>query len=113
MVRVLRGTNTKVNAEQNEGNTILGSQTTDFNPSSRSHIANRLINKYGWKPKSLTPSGQPKIDEAVLSTLPYPEAQKMAEYFLIGKRLPCYVGSQSWLRHEKDGMIHHNIIVTL
>ena len=73
-----------------------------FNPSSRSHIANRLVNKYGWKPKSLTPSGQPKIDEAVLSTLPYPEAQKMAEYFLIEKRLAMLsVGSQSWLRHEK------------
>ncbi len=83
-----------------------------FNPSSRQHIALNLQKKYNWKPKVLTPSGSPKIDEAVLSTLPYPEAQKMAEYFLIEKRLAMLsVGSQSWLKHEKDGMIHHNIIV--
>ena len=83
-----------------------------FNPSSRQHIALNLQKKYNWKPKVLTPSGSPKIDEAVLSTLPYPEAQKMAEYFLIEKRLAMLsVGSQAWLKHEKNGMIHHNIIV--
>ena len=83
-----------------------------FNPSSRQHIANRLIAKYGWKPKVLTPNGQPKIDEAVLSTLPYPEAQKMAEYFLLEKRIAMLsAGNQSWLNHEKDGYIHHDIVV--
>ena len=83
-----------------------------FNPSSRQHIANRLTSKYGWKPKLFTANGSPKIDESVLSTLEYPEAQKMAEYFLLEKRLAMLsAGNQSWLNHEKGGYIHHDIVV--
>lgn len=58
-----------------------------FNPSSRQQIAAQLINKYGWKPSEWTPAGQPKIDEDTLSKLNYPEAQQLAEYFLLEKRI--------------------------
>lgn len=58
-----------------------------FNPSSRQQIAAQLINKYGWKPSEWTPAGQPKIDEDTLSNLKYPEAQQLAEYFMLEKRI--------------------------
>lgn len=56
-----------------------------FNPSSRQHIANRLITLHGWKPKEFTPTGTPMIDEDILSNLPYPEAKLLNEYLLIEK----------------------------
>lgn len=61
--------------------------TIPFNPSSRQQIAARLISKYGWKPKTWTPAGQPKIDEETLGSLSYPEAQQLAEYFMLEKRI--------------------------
>ena len=45
-----------------------------FNPNSRDHISNRLMNK-GWKPTEFTPDGKPKVDESVLSKLDFPEAK--------------------------------------
>ena len=83
-----------------------------FNPSSRQMIANRLTTINGWKPKEFTPSGQPKVDESVLSKLPFDEAQKLAEYFLLDKRLGMISeGSQAWLKLEQNGKLHHQILV--
>lgn len=84
----------------------------EFNPNSRAHIAKCLKDKYGWKPKDYTPSGQAKIDETILIKLPYPEAKKLAEYFLIQKRIAMLAeGSQGWLKVcDKDGRIRHSII---
>lgn len=79
-----------------------------FNPSSRQHIWKRLIATYGWKPVKFTPGGknsppQPKIDEAVLRGLPYPEADLLAEYFLVLKRLGALaVGQKAWLKVVKE-----------
>ena len=58
-----------------------------FNPGSRKMIAERLAETHDWKPKSFTPSGGPKIDEVVLSNLPYPEAKQLARYFRVQKQL--------------------------
>ncbi len=82
-----------------------------FNPASRHHIANRLKNKYGWKPKHHTDKGQPKIDETVLMSLPYPEAKKLAQYFLIHKRIAAIgEGRQAWLNNVTSGRIHGRVI---
>jgi DNA polymerase I-like protein with 3'-5' exonuclease and polymerase domains len=83
-----------------------------FNPNSRRHIAHCLTAKYGWEPTELTPSGEAKIDESVLSELEYPEAQKLAEMFLIQKRIAMLAeGSQAWLKKvDDDGRIRHSII---
>ena len=77
-------------------------------------IANRLTTINGWKPKEFTPSGQPKVDESVLSKLPFDEAQKLAEYFLLDKRLGMISeGSQAWLKLEQNGKLHHQIWLTI
>ena len=81
----------------------------DFNPSSRQMIADRLIEK-GWKPIEFTPSGQPKIDESILSKLDYPEAKALARHFLVEKRIGQLAeGDQAWLRLERKGRIHGSV----
>lgn len=87
-------------------------KVVEFNPNSRKHIAFCLKKKYGWKPTQFTPSGEPKVDETVLQQLPYPEAQKLARFFLIQKRIAQLAeGSQAWMKVcDKDGKIRHTII---
>lgn len=83
---------------------------TIFNPGSRHHIAHRLIRVRGWKPSEFTPNGQPKIDETILSALPWPEAKLLARYFLIQKRLSMLSeGDGAWLNFVRNGRIHGGI----
>lgn len=82
-----------------------------FNPASRAHIAKRLQHLYGWEPKEFTPSGQPKVDESVLSELDYPEAKLLAEYMMIQKRIGQLAeGDKAWLKLVKNGRIHGEVI---
>lgn len=82
-------------------------KTVSFNPGSRQHIAKNLIQKYGWKPSEFTPTGQAKIDETILGSLPYPEAQKLARYFMLEKRIGQIAeGDNAWLKLETGGKIH-------
>lgn len=88
----------------------LKDKVTPFNPGSRQQIADRLIKKYDWEPKDYTPSGQPKVDEEVLSRLPYPEAKTLARFFLVEKRVGQLAeGEQAWLKLERSGVIHGSI----
>lgn len=85
----------------------LKPKVIEFNPSSRQQIGDRLILKYGWKPKEYTANGQPKIDEVILKALDYPEAQDLAEYFMLEKRIGQLAeGDNAWLKLERNGAIH-------
>jgi DNA polymerase I-like protein with 3'-5' exonuclease and polymerase domains len=78
-----------------------------FNPGSRKQIGEKLI-ELGWKPKDFTPTGQPIVDESVLSKVNIPEAQMIAEYLLLQKRIAQI---QSWLEAvEGDGRVHGRVI---
>ena len=93
-----------------EGATFCKVKLQEFNPSSRQQIADRLIKLYGWKPKEFSENGQPKIDETVLSSLPYPAAKTLAERFLIQKRIGQLAeGNQAWLKLERNGRIHGSV----
>jgi DNA polymerase I-like protein with 3'-5' exonuclease and polymerase domains len=82
-----------------------------FNPASRKHIANRFKRIYGWQPKEFTETGEPKVDEDVLSSLSFPEAKPLAEYFLIQKRIGQLAeGDAAWLKLVKNGRIHGAVI---
>ena len=82
----------------------------DFNPNSRKHIAKRLTELRGWKPKEFTPTNEPKVDEEILSKLDYPEAQLMAEAFRVNKLIAqLSEGKHAWLYHEKNGRIHGSV----
>lgn len=82
-----------------------------FNPSSRAQVADRLIHKYGWKPWKFSDSGQPTIDEDVLSELPFPEAKAMMRYLTVEKQLGQIInksGDRGWLIYvnEKTARVH-------
>lgn len=83
-----------------------------FNPSSRQQIAVRLVERYGWKPETFTPSGQPEVSEEVLEKLDYPEAKLLSEYLMLGKRTGMLSeGKGAWLNAvEEDGRIHGSVI---
>jgi DNA polymerase I-like protein with 3'-5' exonuclease and polymerase domains len=91
---------------------------TPFNPNSRAHIARALTERHGWRPEAFTPCGQPKLDEAVMATLDYPEAKAIGERLMIQKRLGQVAeGDGSWLKLVgKDGRVRgkmpHNAAVT-
>lgn len=105
----------KVNNESRgyvKGETIDKVKVVHFNPNSRKHIAKCLADKYKWKPKSFTPSGDPKIDENVLIDLPYPEAKKLAESFLVQKRIAALAeGNSAWMKLvDLDGKLRHHLV---
>ena len=82
----------------------------DFNPNSRKHIAKRLKELRGWQPKEFTPSGEAKVDEAILKKLEYPEAKLMSEYLMINKRIGQLAeGDQAWLKLVKQGRLHGRV----
>ena len=78
-----------------------------FNPGSRQQVSALLTNRYGWKPTEYTADGHAKVDEKVLSSLPYPPAKDISKLFLIEKRIGQLAeGEQAWLRLVKNGRIH-------
>lgn len=78
-----------------------------FNPGSRQQIGQKLI-ELGWKPKQFTPTGHPIVDESVLSKLDIPEAQLIADYLMLQKRVAQI---ESWLEAVKDdGRVHGKVI---
>lgn len=84
-----------------------------FNPGSRAHIADRLMKIRGWRPSEFTHNGQPKIDDEILGNLPYPEAQQIAYYLMLQKRLgQLYEGKNSWINlYNRDtGRIHGSVV---
>ena len=94
-----------------KGVPILKTKTVVFNPGSRHHIANRLIALHQWNPKEFTPDGRAKVDESVLSKLPWPEAKQLTEYLLVQKRLGMLAeGNNAWLKLSRQGRIHGEII---
>jgi DNA polymerase I-like protein with 3'-5' exonuclease and polymerase domains len=81
-----------------------------FNPSSRLHIADRLKKVFGWVPTEYTDGGDVKIDDDILSALPWPTAQELAENFMLEKRLSMLSdGKQAWLKQVRLGRIHGRV----
>lgn len=99
-------------AEYTEGDKFCPVRYTDFNPSSREHIADRLETLYGWKPVEYTKDGQAKLDETILKALPYEPCGLLVEYFITTKIVGMLAqGSQSWISNynEKTHRIHGRI----
>lgn len=93
-----------------KGVPVPRSKEVMFNPSSRDHIANRLITLYGWKPTEFTDGGKPQVDEVILSKLDYPPCKLLTEYLLIQKRCSQLAeGDQAWMKLSKKGKIHGSV----
>lgn len=86
-------------------------EETTFNPGSRHHIADRLHRLRGWTPEEFTSSGEPKIDEVVLSKLPWPEARLLSRYLTVQKRIGQLAeGKEALITAAKDGRIHGEVV---
>ena len=85
------------------------SKEIPFNPASRQQIGERLQG-LGWKPKEFTDSGIPKVDETILNGIELPEAELLAEYLMLNKRIgQLATGKQGWLKLEKQGRLHGRV----
>jgi DNA polymerase-1 len=87
-----------------------------FQPGSRDHIGQRLIEVYGWQPTKFGKEGKPTVDEATLEDIPPevlpPDVRKLLlDYFVVTKTLAMIsVGSKAWLKAcLADGRIHGRI----
>lgn len=87
----------------------LADKVENFNPSSRQQIGKRLMDK-GWKPNNFTPTGHPIVDEGTLKYVNIPEAQKIAHYLLLQKRVSQV---KSWLDVVRDDGKVHGRVMTL
>ena len=99
-----------------KGVPLLRWTEVSFNPNSRHHIADRLTELYGWKPKEFTPSGLPKLDETIIEGIDIPIAQELGEYLMISKHLGMVSeGKHAWTKYLKPNVetgmdhIHHSI----
>ena len=77
-------------------------KVVEFSPTARQQVARRLQQKYGWKPKVLTPTGVPKIDEDTLRELPWQEAHEFADFLVNDKLLSQLDGNNGWLKYVDD-----------
>lgn len=87
------------------------SKTVEFNPNSRFHIAERLGVVRGWKPTEYGDDGSATVDDAILAQLPWPEAQQIAKYLMVQKRIASLSeGKQALMKAIKsDGRIHGRV----
>ena len=86
----------------------LKDKVTVFNLGSRKQIADRL-QSLGWKPTKLTEKGQPIVDETTLESLEFKEAQLIAEYLMLQKRVGLI---DSWMKNADDNDRVHGYINT-
>ncbi len=85
----------------------LKDKVTVFNLASRKQIADRLMG-LGWKPSKHTEKGQPIVDETTLENIKIPEAQMIAEYLMMQKRVGLI---DSWLKFvQPDDRVHGAVI---
>jgi DNA polymerase I-like protein with 3'-5' exonuclease and polymerase domains len=95
-----------------EGAPYVKVEIKEFNPGSNKHVASRLRAVYGWTPKEFTPTGDPKVDEAVIKKLvgKYEPAPLLLEYLLVDKRIGQLAeGKMAWLKKEVNGRIYGRV----
>ena len=86
----------------------LKDKVTVFNLASRKQISERLMG-LGWKPEKFTEKGQPIVDETTLEGIDIPQAQLIAEYLMLQKRVGLI---DSWLKFVTDDDRVHGAIIT-
>lgn len=93
-----------------KGVPVQRTKIVEFNPGSRQHIANRLIQKYGWEPQAFTDKGSVQVSEEIIAKLPYPEVPLILKFLVLDKRIgQLSEGNQAWLKLEKNGRIYGSV----
>jgi len=78
-----------------------------FNPMSRQQVAEFLMTK-GWVPEVTTPTGKPRVDEAILmEIIDIPEAEHIAKLYRLQKLLGMlHDGKGGWLKLVQSDRLH-------
>jgi DNA polymerase-1 len=103
-----RLTDDEYNALANGASSVVRTISTPFNLGSRQQIG-EYLQEFGWKPEKFTPTGQAIVDEKTLGTVDIPEAQLIARYLLLQKRIAQV---QSWLEAQEDDNRVHGYVNT-
>lgn len=87
----------------------------EFNPNSRYDLGQRLISRFGWKPKDFGTDGKPTLSEEILAKMKYPVSTLISEYLMVDKRLGMVAnGNGAWLKlYNEDTKCMHGRINTL
>ena len=85
----------------------------ELNCSSRDHISWILQTFHGWKPKQLTPTGKPIIDEVILKEIGTEVAMMFLQILTIKKMLGMIQdGENAWMKLSTTAnRIHHHCSV--
>lgn len=78
-----------------------------FNPDSNTQIIWALTKFYGWRPTELTPNGNPRCDDDILSDIANPFAEHLCRYATLSKLVGTY-GRSFTNAVRSDGRIHAN-----
>ena len=93
--------------DKGSSTTVVRVSEEEFKLGSRQQIG-EYLQEFGWKPKHFTPTGQPKVDEKILSTVKnIPEAALIAKYLMLQKRIAQV---SSWLKFLNDKRVHGSVI---
>lgn len=85
--------------EYDQGSQFTPITRVAFNPASRDHVRMILERDHGWKPQKFTDKGTPQVDDEVLRALPWPSAQKLADFYMVQKLLGFVnSGKNAWLK---------------
>ncbi len=87
---------------------------TEFNPSSRKHLGDRLQRVFGWTPVLFTDNDQAQVDEGVIKNIPdevisEETRRSILDYFVVTKTLGMLLGGKkSWMEsvRKETGRIH-------
>ena len=70
------------------------------------------MRQFGWKPLSLTPTGEPEVSEESLKSVRHPEARTLLRFLMVQKLLGQLAeGKQAWLNYVVNGKIHGDVNV--
>ena len=111
----LRLSETELETLEKEGK-VVRVNVEELNPGSRKQIG-KYLQELGWQPSEFTPTGQPKIDETILSKISdIPQAALFAKYLTLQKRIPML---NTWLKEFNKwpddrvrGYVNHNGTIT-
>lgn len=86
---------------------------TQFNPTSRDHIAWAFKTFRGWEPTEFTDTGKAKIDETTLDSIGTDEGKAFGRVLLLQKALGLLSeGKNSWLKLvDTDNRIRHSCML--
>lgn len=84
-------------------------QVIPFNPGSDIQVADRLKERYDWKPTIFTDGGRAKVSEDVLAAMDYSEAAVINEWRMVDMRIGMVYGWSKRADNSRDGRIHGGV----